>query len=52
MSALPAREGVGLSIFGNQAATVPPFSPNDTVSMIRLSVQINKRTLRRDVDLG
>jgi hypothetical protein len=26
------------TIFGNQAATVPPFSPNDTVSMIRLSV--------------
>jgi hypothetical protein len=26
------------TIFGNQAATVPPFSPNGTVSMIHLSV--------------
>jgi hypothetical protein len=25
------------TIFGNQAATVPPFSPNGTVSMIHLS---------------
>jgi hypothetical protein len=28
----------GAMIFGNQAATVPPFSPNGTVSMIHLSV--------------
>jgi hypothetical protein len=28
----------GATIFGNQAATVPPFSPNGTVSMIHLSV--------------
>jgi hypothetical protein len=35
----------GATISGNQAATVPPFSPNGTVSMIHLSaVQQGKPT--------
>jgi hypothetical protein len=36
------------TIFGNQAATVPPFQPSGTVSMIHLSVvQQGKPTQRR-----